>query len=63
MKMTSGKRKQERQGRSLDRLLVMAPPNRIGEIEDDKARHTALAQWEERAKVEIETLKKRTGRF
>lgn len=58
MKMTSGKRKQVRQGTALDRLLAQDPARWC--TGTDPVRD---AQWEERRQREIATLKKRTGRF
>jgi len=49
MKMTSGRRKHERQSRALDRLLV--------------AVFKASEKWETRRQAEIATLRQRTGRI
>ena len=60
MKMTSGRRKQERQGRALDRLLVQTwAAAHFADPENPRS----PKQWEERRQTEIETLRKRTGRI
>lgn len=61
MKMTSGRRRQERQSRALDRLLAQknAPPyvDENGEIDARR-----VEAWITRREVEIAVLRERTGR-
>jgi len=71
MKLTSGRRKQDRQVRALDRMeratFMGSRALRMANLEPAARTDAEMAQkqvtWEERRQREIETLKKRTGRL
>lgn len=70
MKMTSGKRKQERQSSALDRLTASAFTGSAAQrrciaaaVDGVVDAVAASAQWTERRDREIATLRQRTGRI